>query len=84
MESLATVAELSECEEIATSCIACGLRLSLLAPGPVGGIVAGSQGPEITLARLLDPCAVASAEQVSVDAQQTKSSSAPGQTRSSR
>lgn len=51
----ATMAELGEHEKIATSYLTRVLRLTLLAPDIVDAILDGRQGPEITLANLLDP-----------------------------
>lgn len=51
----ATMAELGEHEKIATSYLTRVLRLTLLAPDVVEAILDGRQGPEITLANLLDP-----------------------------
>ncbi|MFN4202659.1 MAG: hypothetical protein ACK4GM_06370 [Tabrizicola sp.] len=50
----ATIAELAEREGIAPSYMTRVLRLTLLAPDIVEAILDGKQGPEITLARLLD------------------------------
>ncbi|MDN2582764.1 hypothetical protein [Aquibium sp. ELW1220] len=50
-----TMAELGEHEKIATSYLTRVLRLTLLAPDIVDAILDGRQGPEITLANLLDP-----------------------------
>ena len=51
----ATMAELGEHEKIATSYLTRVLRLTLLAPDVVDAMLDGRQGPEITLAKLLDP-----------------------------
>ena len=51
----ATIAELAEREEIAPSYMTRVLRLTLLAPDIVEAILNGKQGPEVTLARLLEP-----------------------------
>ena len=51
----ATMAELGEHEKIATSYLTRVLRLTLLAPDVVDAILDGRQGPEVTLANLLDP-----------------------------
>jgi hypothetical protein len=51
----ATMAEIGEHEKIATSYLTRILRLTLLAPDVVDAILDGRQGPEITLANLLDP-----------------------------
>ena len=52
----ATMAELGEHEKIATSYLTRVLRLTLLAPDIVDAILDGRQGPQITLANLLDAC----------------------------
>jgi len=49
----ATIAELAEREGIAPSYMTRILRLTLLAPDIVEAILVGSQGPEVTLARVL-------------------------------
>lgn len=51
----ATIAELAEKEGIAFTYMARLIRLSLLAPEIVESILDGSQGPDLTLARLLEP-----------------------------
>ena len=51
----ATIAELTEREGIAPSYMTRVLRLTLLAPDIVEAILDGKQGPEVTLARLLEP-----------------------------
>ncbi len=51
----ATIAELAEREGIAPSYMTRVLRLSLLAPDIVEAILDGRQGPEVTLARVLEP-----------------------------
>ena len=51
----ATIAELAEREGIAPSYMTRVLRLTLLAPDIVEAILDGKQGPEMTLARLLEP-----------------------------
>lgn len=51
----ATIAELAEHEGIAPSCMTRVLRLTLLAPDIVEAIPDGRQGPEVTLARVLEP-----------------------------
>lgn len=51
----ATIAELAEREGIAPSCMTRVLRLTLLAPDIVAAILDGRQGPEVTLARLMEP-----------------------------
>ncbi|HCX34221.1 MAG TPA: hypothetical protein DHV08_12185 [Rhodocyclaceae bacterium] len=50
-----TIAELAKREEIAPSYMTRVLRLTLLAPEIVEAILDGRQGPEVTLARLLEP-----------------------------
>ena len=50
----ATIAELAERERIAPSYMTRVLRLTLLAPDMVEAILDGKQGPEVTLAQLLD------------------------------
>ena len=51
----ATIAELSEREGIAPSYMTRVLRLTLLAPNIVEAILDGTHGPEVTLARVLEP-----------------------------
>jgi hypothetical protein len=51
----ATIAELAEREGIAVSYLTRVLRLTLLAPEIVEAILDGTQGPEVTLARLREP-----------------------------
>jgi hypothetical protein len=51
----ATIAELAEREGIASSYMTRVLRLTLLAPDIVEAILDGKQGPEVTLARMLEP-----------------------------
>jgi hypothetical protein len=50
-----TVSELAEREGIAPSYMTRVLRLTLLAPDIVEAILDGTQGPEVTLARVLEP-----------------------------
>lgn len=50
----ATIAELAEREGIAPSYMARVLRLTLLAPDTVEAILNGTQGPGVTLARVLE------------------------------
>lgn len=50
----ATINELAEREGIAPSYMTRVLRLTLLAPDIVEAILDGTQGPEVTLGRLLD------------------------------
>ena len=59
----ATIAELAEREGIAPSYMTRVLRLTLLAPDIVEAILDGKQGPEVTLARMLEPVSVEWAEQ---------------------
>lgn len=54
----ATIAELAERERIAPSYMTRVLRLTLLAPDIVDAILDGRQGPEVTLARVLEPFSV--------------------------
>ena len=51
----ATIAELAEREGIAPSYMTRVLRLTLLAPDIIEGILDGKQGPEVTLAKVLEP-----------------------------
>ncbi len=51
----ATIAELAEREGIASSYMTRVLRLTLLAPDIVEAILDGKQGPEVTLAQVLEP-----------------------------
>jgi hypothetical protein len=51
----ATIAELAEREGIAPSYMTRVLRLTLLAPDLVEAILDGKQGPEVTLARVMEP-----------------------------
>jgi len=51
----ATIAELAEREGIAPSYMTRLLRLTLLAPDIVEAILDGNQGPEVTLAQVLEP-----------------------------
>ncbi len=59
----ATIAELAEREGIVPSYMTRVLRLTLLAPDIVQAILDGKQGPEVTLARVLEPFPLAWAEQ---------------------
>ena len=59
----ATVGELAEREGIAPSYLARLLRLALLAPDIVEAILEGKHGPDVTLARVLEPFPVVWAEQ---------------------
>jgi len=54
----ATVGELAEREGIAPSYMTRVLRLTLLAPDIIEAILDETQGPEVTLARLLEPVPV--------------------------
>ena len=51
----ATIAELAACEGIAPTYMTRVLRLTLLAPEIVEAILDGRKGPEVTLARALEP-----------------------------
>lgn len=51
----ATIGELAEREGIAPSYMTRVLRLTLLAPDIIEAILDGTQGPEVTLARVLEP-----------------------------
>ena len=51
----ATIAELAACEKLTLSYLTRVLRLTLLAPDLVAAILDGRQGPEVTLARLMEP-----------------------------
>jgi len=59
----ATIAELAEREGIAPSYMTRVLRLTLLAPDIVEAVLDGTQGPEVTLVRVLEPVAEEWAEQ---------------------
>ncbi|MEE4539082.1 MAG: hypothetical protein V2J51_11410 [Erythrobacter sp.] len=59
----ATIAELAERQGIAPSYMTRILRLTLLAPDIVEAILDGKQGPEVTLARVLEPFPVGWADQ---------------------
>ncbi len=54
-EDFATIAELAERETIAPSYMTRVMRLTLLAADLVKAILDGKQGPEVTLARLMEP-----------------------------
>ena len=58
-----TIAELAEREGIAPSYMTRVLRLTLLAPDIVQSILDGRQGPEVTLALVLEPVPAAWNEQ---------------------
>lgn len=51
----ATIAELAEQEKMAPSYMTRVLRLTLLSPDIVEAILDGTQGPEVTLAKMLEP-----------------------------
>ena len=51
----ATITDLAECEGITPSYMTRVLRLTLLAPDIVQAILDGSQGPGVTLGRVLEP-----------------------------
>ncbi|MCA0872188.1 hypothetical protein LCL97_15215 [Seohaeicola saemankumensis] len=59
----ATIAELAEREGIAPSYMTRVMRLTLLAPDIVEAILDGKQGPEATLAQVLEPFSVVWANQ---------------------
>lgn len=59
----ATIAELATREGITLSYLTRVLRLTLLAPDLVAAILDGRQGPEVTLARLMEPLPAAWPEQ---------------------
>ena len=59
----ATIAELAEREGIAPSYMTRVLRLTLLAPDIVEAMLDGTQGPEVTLARVLQPFTLSWSEQ---------------------
>ena len=61
-----TMAELAEREGIAPSYMTRVLRLTLLAPDIIEAILDGRQGPEITLAQLLEPFPTSWAEQKTI------------------
>lgn len=61
----ATIAELAEREGIASSYMTRVLRLTLLAPDIVEAILDGTRGPEVTLARVLEPFPVEWSRQTS-------------------
>ncbi len=58
-----TIAELAEREGIAPSYMTRVLRLTLLAPDIVEAILDGTQGSEVTLARVLEPFPLSWSEQ---------------------
>ena len=53
-----TINELAAAEKINSSYVSRVLRLTLLAPDIVEAILDGKQGPEVTLAKVLEPFAV--------------------------
>ena len=53
-----TIAELSEREGIASSCMTRVLRLTQIRPDLVEAILDGRQGPDVTLAKLMYPFAL--------------------------
>jgi hypothetical protein len=59
----ATIAELAEHEGIAPSYMTRVLRLTLLAPDIAEAILDGKRGPEVTLARVLEPFSLEWVEQ---------------------
>lgn len=61
----ATITDLAAHEGIAPSYLTRVLRLTLLAPDIVEAILDGKQGPEVTLARVLEPMTVEWSEQPS-------------------
>ncbi len=61
-----TMAELAEREGIAASYMTRVLRLTLLAPNIVEAILDGRQGPEMTLAQLLEPFPASWTEQKNI------------------
>ena len=58
-----TISELAKGESIAPSYLTRVLRLTLLAPDIVEAILDGRQGPEVTLARVMEPFPVEWEEQ---------------------
>ena len=60
----ATIADLAECEGIAPSYMTRIMRLTLLAPDIVEAILNGKQGPQVKLARVLQPLPTAWGPQV--------------------
>jgi len=59
----ATLLDLARAEKINPSYVSRVLRLTLLAPNFVEAVLDGRQGPELTLARLLEPFPVEWADQ---------------------
>ena len=66
-----SISELAEREGIAISYVTRILRLTLLAPDIIEGILDGKQGPEVTLARVLEPFPVGWREQA-LDAERSE------------
>jgi hypothetical protein len=62
----ATIGELAEREGIAPSYMTRVLRLTLLSPDIVEAILDGRQGPEVTLAKVLEPLPSEWGQQLSV------------------
>jgi hypothetical protein len=62
----ATIGELAEREGIAPSYLTRVLRLTLLSPDIVEAILDGRQGPEVTLAKVLEPLPSEWGQQLSV------------------
>ena len=73
----ATIAELAEHQGIAPSYMTRVLRLTLLAPDIVEAILDGKQGPEVTLARVLEPSSLKWNEQLSDIAVEKRASALP-------
>lgn len=65
-----TIAELADRDGIAVSYVTRLLRLTLLAPDIVVAILEGRQGPEVTLARLMEPFPLEWEAQVTLDDKQ--------------
>lgn len=65
-----TIAELADRDGIAVSYVTRLLRLTLLAPDIVEAILDGRQGPEVTLARLMEPFPLEWEAQVTLDDKQ--------------
>jgi len=80
-----TIAELAEGEGIAPSYLTRVMRMTLLAPEIVEAIVNGRQGPEMTLARLLEPFASIWTQQMELfDRRNLPMSGVPGRSAGSR
>lgn len=73
----ATIAELAQREGIAPSYMTRVLRLTLLAPDIIEAILDGKQGPEVTLARVLEPSSLKWNEQLSDIAVEKRASALP-------